>query len=112
MATGDNFWTKDFAGSTVLADPKRKFRFMVSMTGLATEEPDSNELWYAKTCTKPSFQVATTEHKYLNHTFFYPGTVTWQDVSITLVDPTEPDMTSVMAKILQNGGYSPPATPS
>ena len=108
----DNFWSKDFAGSDVIADPKRKFRFMVSMTGLIEADSSSNEIWYAKTCTKPSFQVATAEHKYLNHTFFYPGTVTWQDVTLTLVDPQDPDMSATLATLMQNAGYAVPSTPS
>jgi len=67
-----------------------------------------NTLWYAKTATKPSFQIASTEHKYLNHTFYYPGAVTWQDVSVTLVDPVDPDMAASLTDIVQAGGYKIP----
>jgi len=109
----DNFWTSDFSDSTnAIDDPKRKFRFLVSMTGLVSTTANTNEIWYAKTCTKPSFQIATTEHKYLNHTFFYPGTVTWQDVTLTLVDPQSPDVSSLMGAIMATAGYAVPDTPS
>jgi hypothetical protein len=113
MADTPNFWTEDFSDSTTpIDDPKRKFRFMVSMTGLVDTDATSNEIWYAKTCTKPSFQIATAEHKYLNHTFFYPGTVTWQDCTITLVDPQSPDVSSLMGSIMAAAGYAVPDTPS
>ena len=62
-----DFWTSAYEEGTI-KDPKRKFRFTVTMSGLTTTL-DSSVVWYAKTCTKPSFQIATAEHKYLNHTF-------------------------------------------
>ena len=102
------FWSKNFADKPLLNDPKRKFRFKVTFNGIKS---DGGVLWYAKTATKPSFQIASTEHKYLNHTFYYPGAVTWQDVTITLVDPTNPDMAASLAGIIEAGGYRPPAKP-
>ena len=104
------FWSNNQADKTTQwNDPKRKFRFTVSFNAI---DSDGGVLWYAKTAAKPSFQIAATEHKYLNHTFYYPGSVTWQDVAITLVDPTNPDMAASLAGIVQAGGYKPPATPN
>ena len=102
-----DFWTSDYTSGTI-KDPKRKFRFRITMDGLTGT--GSSVVWYAKTCTKPSFQIATAEHKYLNHTFFYPGTVTWQDVSMTLVDPTSPDVASAFGAIMKAAGYGVPDT--
>jgi len=65
-------------------------------------------LWYAKTVSKPSFTVDAVEHNYLNHVFKYPGKVTWQDMTVTLVDPVEPDMSATLSDILVQSGYSPP----
>jgi len=104
-----DFWTKDFTSGDI-KDPKRKFRFKVTMTGLTGT--GSSTVWYAKTATKPSFQIATAEHKYLNHTFFYPGTVTWQDSTITLVDPTSPDVASAFGAIMEAAGYGVPDSDS
>tara|TARA_R100000808_G_C2155243_1_gene167252 strand:- start:14625 stop:15212 length:588 start_codon:yes stop_codon:yes gene_type:complete len=100
------FWTaepKDAAGTGV-GEPKRKFRFRVQITGLS----GNSQVWWAKTVTKPSFQVAAAEHKYLNHTFYYPGSVTWQDVTLTLVDPGDSeagDQAMSIAQFLEKGGY-------
>ncbi len=98
------FWSQSFADNT-LKDPKRKFRFIVQITGIGT---DGGTLWYAKTATKPSFQIGAAEHSYLNHKFYYPGGVTWQDVSITLVDPVDPNIGMSLASIVNFSGYNPP----
>lgn len=102
------FWSTNFGEDVNLNDPKRKFRFTVEFQGVAAAIGGA-VLWYAKTVTKPSFQIAAAEHKYLNHTFYYPGSVTWQDVSVTLVDPVDPDMTATLSDIVVSSGYSPPA---
>jgi len=99
------FWTAQQTAAT--KDPKRKFRFTVSCTGIGGEAM----MWWAKTAAKPSFAIASTEHKYLNHTFYYPGSVTWNDVAITLVDPvdTPGDMTMTLATLVKKAGYVIPS---
>ena len=106
------FWSENFGeeSETTLHDPKRKFRFKVEFQGIGSSATGGAMLWYAKTCTKPSFQISSAEHKYLNHTFYYPGSVTWQDVTVTLVDPVEPDMAATLSDIVQGSGYTPPST--
>jgi len=105
------FWSTNFGEDTTLKDPKRQFRFYVEFSGIAAPIGGAT-LWYAKTAAKPSFTVASTEHKYLNHTFKYPGSVTWADISITLVDPVDPDMSATLSDILVQSGYSPPTDPT
>ena len=100
------FWSEAHESTT--KDPKRKFRFQVSFDGITDPNGNGSVLWYAKTVSKPSFQIATTEHKYLNHTFYYPGSVTWQDVSLSIVDPVNPDMSITLARILEQSGYRLP----
>jgi hypothetical protein len=101
------FWSTNFGEDTTLKDPKRKFRFTVEFQGISAAQGGAS-LWYAKTVTKPSFQIAASEHKFLNHTFYYPGSVTWQDVSVTLVDPADPDMAATLSDIVVQSGYAPP----
>jgi hypothetical protein len=96
MAT--SFWT-----DATIRDPKRNYRFTVQLLaypGAAT--------WYAKSVTKPKFAVSETPHMFLNHTFYYPGKVTWETVNVTLVDPAEPDAVANTMAIIQNSGYHPP----
>ena len=101
------FWSENFGQSTDMKDPKRNFRFVVEFQGIQSSQGGA-QLWYAKTVAKPSFAINAAEHKYLNHTFYYPGNVSWNDVSVTLVDPADPDMTATLADIIQMSGYAPP----
>jgi len=101
------FWSTNFGEDTTLKDPKRQFRFYVEFSGIASPVGGAT-LWYAKTVSKPSFTVDAVEHNYLNHVFKYPGKVTWQDMTVTLVDPVEPDMSATLSDILVQSGYSPP----
>jgi len=100
------FWSTNYGEDATLKDPKRQFRFKVEFGGF---DAGNSFLWWAKTATKPSFEIASTPHQYLNHTFHYPGTVTWQDVVIEMVDPGTPDMAASMAALLEGGGYHPPS---
>ena len=92
------FWTQSSL------EPKRKYRFLVDLGPSYTDSAQ----WYAKMATKPSFRFTTTEHAYLNHKFYYPGRVEWQEVSVTLVDPVSPDAMAETLQIIQDSGYQIP----
>ena len=94
-----NFW------SSPNRDPKRAYRFLVTLPNF-----DGGATWYAKSATKPKFNVTNQEHKYINHTFNYPGRVTWDTVTVTLVDPVDPNAARQVAEILGASGYSIPAS--
>jgi len=100
-----NFWSDNFTAGGI-RDPKRKFRFRVDFTGF--NDKAGAFLWWAKTAAKPSFTIANATHKFLNHTFYYPGTVEWADVDIVLVDPIDPDMAASFTAMVEGGGYHPP----
>jgi len=102
-----SFWTQTDVAD--IQDPKRKFRFYIYFAGISTEG-GGGTAWWAKSINKPSFTIASAEHKYLNHTFYYPGSVTWNEVTCTLVDPVNPDLTATLTDIVQAAGYSPPST--
>lgn len=92
------FWT-----STDVS-PKRKFRFLLTLGNM----PDG-ATWYTKSVGKPKVEISSTPHKFLNHTFKYPGSVTWSDVSATLVDPVSPDAAVNLSRIIRESGYKPPS---
>jgi len=60
--------------------------------------------------TKPGFSIGESEHQYLNHTFYYPGRVTWNDVSFTIVDVIDSESNGAQAvmKMLEASGYKIP----
>ena len=87
--------------STSDIQPTRQFRFLVSNSN------DSEAVWYwAKTVSKPSFEVSSTEHQLVNHKFKYPGIVTWNDINMTIVDTGE--KTKDLVNRLKNTGYNYP----
>jgi len=96
------FWT---AHDATHHDPKRVSRFKVEIASLNHE----GTVWYAKSFSKPSAEIKAAPHRYLNHTFNYPGSVTWSDVTIELIDPTDPiDAAGSLAQILTAMGYDIP----
>lgn len=101
------FWSENFGENSSLNDPKRNFRFSVEFQGIQAAQGGA-KLWYAKSATKPSFSINAAEHKYLNHTFYYPGNVTWETITVTMVDPVDPDLTATLSAIVQGSGYTPP----
>ena len=100
-----NFWTSPNR------DPKRAYRFIVDLaSGGGVTGFVNGASWYASSADKPKFSVSETEHKYINHTFWYPGRVTWEDVTIKLVDPADPSAASATAEILTKSGYQIPGS--
>ena len=90
----DQFW------SSAGLEPKRKFRWLLYFAGAPK--------FIIKSVTKPSFQIGSTSHQFLQHTFNFPGRVTWQDISLTLVDPVDPDAAQTLYNMLQAFGYELP----
>jgi len=101
-----SFW------STNNVEPKRNFRFLVQFTGLVDIEPaglgTEDVLWWAKTVTTPSFDVSEVTHDFLDNKYYYPGRVTWNEVSMTLVDPVSPDAVGQTNALLEAMGYKVP----
>lgn len=100
------FWGTDLSRGD--ADPKRKFRWRVSF-GSANEGSQvgdgSGVIWFAKSVTKPEMTVSDTSHKFLGHTFKFPGSVEWNDLEVVLVDPASPDAARQTLQILHSAGY-------
>jgi len=97
MGSFDNFWDNP------VVEPKRNFRFVVSISNF------DNIKWLVKSVDKPKFEVSSTPHQYINHTFNYPGRVTWQPISLTLVDPVSPtDSSATVMSFMRLAGYDVP----
>ena len=68
-----SFWTDK------TLEPLRKFRFSIQIG-------EDSQLWWAKSVSKPAFDITTNEYQLINHKFKYPGIVTWNDIDIVIVD--------------------------
>ena len=111
-----SFWTTE--GAT---DPKRNFRFRVTIAGFggsnndsATSGGNNSVVWWAKKVQKPNYSVAEVKHVFLGHTFYYPGKLEWQEITMTLVDPAGTDAEGgvdalrKLNKIIESSGYKLP----
>tara|TARA_R110000824_G_scaffold263667_3_gene452442 strand:- start:166 stop:714 length:549 start_codon:yes stop_codon:yes gene_type:complete len=89
--------------STGETTPKRNFRWLVEMS----DGKDISVLWWAKTVTTPSYEVSEVEHDFMDNKYYYPGRVTWNEISLTLVDPAgDPiDCVAQTLNILSASGY-------
>ena len=100
------FWT------SALSEPKRKHRFILRIPDLIVPngplQGQAFPEYLAKSVTKPSYTVGTTDHKFLGNTYYYPGAVTWNDVTAVIVNSTTPDGNELLYSALQQMGYLKP----
>ena len=87
--------------SSADVEPKRNYRWKVTLDAFGAD----NILWWAKTVTTPSFDVSEVEHNFLDNKYYYPGRVSWNEVSLTLVDPISPDAVFLTNQIIEKSGY-------
>ena len=58
--------------------------------------------------TKPSYTLSETEHKFLGNTYYYPGAVTWDAVTATIVNAVNPDGNAIFMAALFGAGWMDP----
>ena len=86
-------------------EPKRGFRWLLYLEGAASTIPT----YVIKVAKKPSFTVSNNTHQFIAHTFNYPGRITWNPVSVTMVDPVDPDASRKLVEVLMAAGYKIPS---
>ena len=97
------FWT------SALSEPKRAHRFILDIPGLV----DSNGAftyakYLAKSVTKPAYTVGTATHKFLGNTYYYPGSVEWNEITAVIVNAINPDSNQILYTALAGMGYLRP----
>ena len=95
-----SFWTEN------TTEPKRNFRWRVTMSNLTNYGVDSAAVWWAKTVDTPSYTVTDVTHSFFDNEYKFPGRVQWQDVNMTLVDPISPNAVQLTNQIILDSGYS------
>jgi hypothetical protein len=99
------FWT------SALSEPKRAHRFLLHIPGLKSEnEGYQYEQYLAKLSGKPGYQISEITHKFLGNSYYYPGSVEWQPIDITIVNAISPDGNKLLMDALVNSGYLMPPT--
>lgn len=93
-----------FWSSTEL-EPKRQFKFLFIIPGI--DESGTIDTYLVKSVNKPQIQIGnSTVVNYIQHTFKYPGRLTWTDINVTLLDTIRLDDTSSrLSNIIRQSGY-------
>lgn len=91
-------------------EPKRVFRWKVSLLtavpGAAGGAGTTVPSFFAKKITKPVLTVEEAEHKYLNKSFYFPGHLKWDPVTVTLIDDNEGTVVSSITAMFKDANYS------
>lgn len=115
-----NFWT-----SKPSKDPKKRFNFVVEIDAFKFEDEEgssaegedilneSNALglvWYASSIDKPKLNIGTEEHMPYGHPTptnvpYFDG---WGPITLTMVDPTYPNATRKLLRIIRRSGWATP----
>lgn len=92
-----SFW------SDTTLEPKRQYRFRLLL--------GSDSSYVVTKVKNPAVKISETPHKFLNHTFYYPGRAEWDPIDISFVDPGGPDDQSAnLFRKLGSSGYRNPET--
>ena len=87
-------------------EPKRAFKWKISV--LRTADGANNTYapsWYAKKVTKPTLTVEEAEHKHLNKSFYFPGHLKWDPVTVTLIDDTQGTIVEAVTAAFRDSNY-------
>jgi len=99
------FWTD------ALSEPKRAHRFFLEIPGLIgpnQEQKFTYAKYLAKSVTKPGYTIGTATHKFLGNTYYYPGSVEWNEITAVIVNSINPDGNQLLMNALTGMGYLMP----
>jgi hypothetical protein len=92
--------------SAVGTEPKRAHRWVVTFPAAGV---NLQQISYAlKKVDKPKAKVGEITHKYLNHSFYYPGRLEWEAVNMTFASVTQVDANQLVNDVLLAAGYGVP----
>ena len=86
-------------------EPKRGYRWIMRMN---INGPNAVDEWLIKSVNRPNYTLSESSHVFINHTFYYPGRVQYNDLSVTLVDSVSPNAAVNMMNLLAASGYVTP----
>ena len=101
------FWSE----KDTIIEPVRPYRFRIMETG----GKETGYWWWAKSATKPGFEISKEEYQLINHKIKYPGVLTWKDVTIKIIDYKDisaadgPTKLHTLYKFIKDSKYKPVA---
>ena len=90
------------------SEPKRQHRFLVRL-GITDRFGTELPTYLARSVKTPAFSISETEHKFLGNTYYYPGTVSWEECTMTIVNSIDPDGNRLLYDALLRSGYLLPS---
>jgi hypothetical protein len=100
MANTENYW------SSVLLKPKRQYKWFMEFSGMG----EQIQKYMVKSVSKPSITIGEASHTFINHTFYFPGRLSWSAIDVTLVDPISPNASVILMNAIKASGYALPGT--
>tara|TARA_R110002110_G_scaffold156368_2_gene351398 strand:- start:175 stop:732 length:558 start_codon:yes stop_codon:yes gene_type:complete len=88
-------------------EPKRAYRWLMDF-GVSVGGNKLSNFLVKKISPRPSWSLTETKHNFLNHTFYYPGRVEYDELSVTIVDALEPNGVELLQSLLRKSGYHLP----
>lgn len=89
-----------------LVEPKRSYKY------LARWFNGDVPWWHVSSIDLPKYELGEAQVHALNHTFKYPGRITWQDVNMEITDGESANIVYVIMKKLLAAGYAYPESPN
>lgn len=89
-------------------EPKRKFRWKLSFGN----NKNFIDCFVVKKAGRPSFTQTEAIHEFLNHTFYFPGRLKWDELTITLADVIDPNGAAAILGLIRQAGYQLPVNPN
>lgn len=93
-----------FWSDTVQSEPRRNFKFLLTVAANGNSIP----VWVVKGVNLPEISVEEATHKFLNHTFYFPGTVSYNEITFTIVDSINDNISQNILANFVNSGYNTP----
>lgn len=87
-------------------EPKRIYRWVMRMN--INNPLMQIDEWLIKRASRPSWSLTESQHSFINHTFYYPGRINYDDLNITLVDSISPNAAVNLQSLLAASGYVTP----
>ena len=91
--------------STPGLEPKRGYRWIME---LSINSPNNLDSYLIKRTSRPSWTLSESTHVFLNHTFYYPGRVQYNEISVQVVDSVSPNAARNLMNLLAEAGYVAP----
>jgi hypothetical protein len=88
-----------------VSEPRRNFKFLVDLGGGDEFIPTYTVMGV----NLPSIEIGAAEVNFLNHTFHYPGRITYNTITVQLIDAIDEEVSGKILQKISDAGYQIPS---